>query len=107
MLCTDSPSPPPLHRSILGCSTALGVVSVLLIISLVGHVVYTVVVCVLVRMLRKEKHSNNEKYITKTNNCFVFLFQLVFCCEEFQRIIMNNLQFLLSKSHLYTLLYKM
>ena len=47
-------------QSVLGYSTALGVVSVLLIISLVGYVVYTVVVCVLVR---KGKHysANMEK----------------------------------------------
>ena len=47
-------------QSVLGYSTALGVVSVLLIISLVGYVVYTVVMCVLVR---KGKHhsANREK----------------------------------------------
>ena len=51
-----SSSPPSScqSQSVLGYSTALGVVSVLLIISLVGHVVYTVVVCVLVR---KTRHS--------------------------------------------------
>ena len=50
-----SSSPPSCQsQSVLFYSTALGVVSVLLVISLVGHVVYTVVVCVLVR---KTRHS--------------------------------------------------
>ena len=52
-LCPFIPSSPPScqSQSVLGYSTALGVVSVLLIISLVGHLT-TVIVCVLVRKKR-------------------------------------------------------
>ena len=58
--CTSIPSSSPPSsqpQSVLGYSTALGVVSVLLIISLVGHLT-TVVVCVLVR---KTRHPSADK----------------------------------------------
>ena len=51
-----SPPSSQSQSSVLGYSTALGVVSVLLIISLVGHLT-TVVVCVLVR---KARHSSAD-----------------------------------------------
>ena len=67
LLCPSILQPcPSVLSSPLSCqSTALSVVSALLIISLVlvGHLI-TVIVCVLVRMLRKKRHSFcTERYM--------------------------------------------
>ena len=50
---TSSSYPSCLHQSAQGYSTALGVVSVLLVISLVGNTIYTIVVCVQLRVSKK------------------------------------------------------